>query len=77
MLGLGSKKEFFTKKQTDLYPEYQPNGKPSKKLLYTKIARAICKGNNRFEWIMKRADNLEFPVEVLFTAIYLIKIRLV
>ncbi|MCL2932755.1 MAG: PAS domain S-box protein [Trichodesmium sp. MAG_R03] len=68
MLGLSSKKEFFTKKPTDFYPEYQPSGPPSHKLLYTKIVRAICKGNNRFEWIMKRADNSEFPVEVLLTA---------
>ncbi len=68
MLGLSSKEEFFTRKQTDFYPEYQQNGKPSQKLLYTKIARAICKGNNRFEWIIKRTDNSEFPVEVLLTA---------
>ncbi len=68
MFGLSSKEEFFTRKQTDFYPEYQQNGKPSEQLLQTKIAKAICKGNNRFEWIIKRADNSEFPVEVLLTA---------
>ena len=67
MFGLSSKEEFFTRKKTYFYPEYQPNGKLSRKLLYQKIARAISKGNNRFEWIIKRTDNSEFPVEVLLT----------
>ncbi len=68
MFGLSSKEEFLTRKKTDFYPEYQQNGKLSQQLLYTKIARAICKGNNRFEWMLKRLDNSEFPVEVLLTA---------
>ena len=68
MFGLSSKEEFFTRKKTYFYPEYQPNGKLSRKLLYQKIARVISKGNNRFEWIIKRTDNSEFPVEVLLTA---------
>ncbi|WP_293136420.1 PAS domain S-box protein [Okeania sp. SIO3I5] len=68
MFGLSSKEDFFTKKTTDFYPEYQQNGRLSEKLLYIKIARAICKGNNRFEWVIKRVDNSEFPVEVLLTA---------
>ncbi|MGK7920675.1 MAG: PAS domain S-box protein [Trichodesmium sp.] len=68
MLGLNSKEEFLTIKPQDFYPEYQANGKLSQKLLQIKIAKAICKGNNRFEWIIKRKDNSEFPVEVLLTA---------
>ena len=68
MFGLSSKEEFFTRKKTDFNPEDQPNGKLSRKLLYQKIARVISKGNNRFEWIIKRTDNSEFPVEVLLTA---------
>ena len=63
-----AKKNFLLEKKTDFNPEYQPNGKLSRKLLYQKIARVISKGNNRFEWIIKRTDNSEFPVEVLLTA---------
>jgi len=68
MLGLSSKEEFFTRKPTDFYPEYQQDRQLSQQLLKTKIAKAICKGNNHFEWIIKRADNSECPVEVLLTA---------
>lgn len=68
MLGLSSKEELLTRKQTDFYPEYQQNKQLSQQLLKTKIAKAICKGNNHFEWIVKRADKSEFPVEVLLTA---------
>ncbi|MGD1713553.1 PAS domain S-box protein [Dapis sp. BLCC M172] len=68
MFGLNQKEEFLTSKLTDYYPEYQQNGQPSQQLLKRKIAKAICKGNNHFEWIIKRTDNSEFPVEVLLTA---------
>ncbi|NES04261.1 MAG: PAS domain S-box protein, partial [Okeania sp. SIO2F4] len=68
MLGLNQKEEFLTRKLTDFYPQYQQNQQPSQQLLKTKIVQAICKGNNHFEWIVKRTDNSEFPVEVLLTA---------
>ncbi|MDJ0518763.1 MAG: PAS domain S-box protein [Trichodesmium sp. MO_231.B1] len=68
MFSLNQKEEFLRSKLTDYYPEYQQNGQPSQQLLKRKIAKAICKGNNHFEWIVKRTDNSEFPVEVLLTA---------
>ncbi|MEM1170946.1 MAG: PAS domain S-box protein [Cyanobacteria bacterium P01_H01_bin.35] len=68
MFSLNQKEEFLRSKLTDYYPEYQQNGQPSQQLLKRKIAKAICKGNNHFEWIIKKTDNSEFPVEVLLTA---------
>ncbi|MGB3511654.1 MAG: PAS domain S-box protein [Microcoleaceae cyanobacterium] len=68
MFAVNNKEEFYNNNPEDFCPEFQQNGQKSVELIKTNIARAIVKGNSRFEWINKRVDQSEFPTEVLLTA---------
>ena len=57
MFGCKSREEFYTKSPADLSPEIQPCGVDSATLAHDKIATAMERGSNRFEWVHKRADN--------------------
>src|SRR5208282_1856710 len=56
----------------DLSPPTQPCGTDSLTLANQRIATAMEKGSNRFEWVHKRADTGEtFPADVLLNAMEL------
>ncbi len=69
LLGYASKEAFLNKSPWEISPEYQPDGKSSVKKTKDLIAKALKKGYHRFEWIHKKADGTEFPVEVMMTPI--------
>jgi PAS domain S-box-containing protein len=52
-----------------LSPEFQPDGKPSTVAVQEKIARALECGRLTFEWVHRRRDGTDFPVEVAIATI--------
>jgi PAS domain S-box-containing protein len=54
---------------SELSPPFQPDGRPSKEKVDEMIATAHARGNYHFEWMHRKLDGTDFPVEVLLTAI--------
>ncbi len=69
MFRASSKQELLRQSHSQLSPWLQPDGEASSTKLREMIARAVERGNHRFEWLAKRQDNSQFPVEVLLTCI--------
>jgi PAS domain-containing protein len=69
MFGYGSRNELLSLSPMELSPEVQLDGSSSTNKANELIAKALEKGSHRFEWTAKRADNSEFPSEVLLTSI--------
>ncbi len=69
MLRLDSKEQFISAHPSDLSPPLQPDGRPSREAAEEFIAIAQRQGSHRFEWVHRRADGEEFPVEVVLTAL--------
>ena len=51
----------------DLSPPTQPDGRPSSDKAMEMIGLAHAKGGHRFEWMHRRTDGEDFPVEVTLT----------
>lgn len=68
MLRLETKEQVLNYTPADISPELQPDGRRSKKKSVEMVELATIQGNHRFEWIHKRADGAEFPVEVMLTS---------
>ncbi len=51
----------------DLSPPTQPDGRPSPDKALEMISLAHAKGGHRFEWVHRRTDGEDFPVEVTLT----------
>jgi PAS domain S-box-containing protein len=69
MLGYQDKQQVIFAHPSDLSPEYQPDGQLSSVKASEMIKQAYDRGSHRFEWLHKRADGTELPVEVMLTAI--------
>lgn len=69
MLGAAGKDELLSLSPSDLSPPFQPDGTSSAAKAEQMIAIALERGSHRFEWLAKRRNGSEFPVEVLLTAI--------
>lgn len=70
--GCKNRSEFLGAHPADFSPPEQPCGTPSLHLANQRIALALEKGSNRFEWMHKRLDTGElFPSEVLLSAMTL------
>ncbi|MEI7637880.1 MAG: PAS domain S-box protein [Syntrophus sp. (in: bacteria)] len=70
MLRMTSKEEVLDTHPSALSPEHQPDGRLSSEKADEMIRLAFSDSNNKFEWMHRRADGEEFPVEVLLTPIY-------
>src|SRR5215831_963800 len=64
-----SKQELLSQSHSQLSPWLQPDGEASATKLTEMIGKAVERGSHRFEWLAKRRDNTEFPVEILVTSI--------
>ncbi len=53
----------------DLSPERQPNGELSSDKIAEMVKQALASGTLRFEWMTRRYDGSELPVDVVLTAI--------
>jgi PAS domain S-box-containing protein len=72
MFGCASREEFCSKHLADVSPPMQPDGTDSRTLANQRIATALEKGANHFEWMHKRADTGEiFTADVLLSAMEL------
>jgi len=69
MLCAAGKDELLSLSPSDLSPTIQPDGTSSATKAQQMIATALERGSHRFEWLAKRRNGSEFPVEVLLTAI--------
>jgi PAS domain S-box-containing protein len=69
MLRASGKEELLSLSPSHLSPAIQPDGASSTTKAQQMIATALERGSHRFEWLAKRRDDSEFPVEVLLTAI--------
>ncbi|MBT3338583.1 MAG: PAS domain S-box protein [Anaerolineae bacterium] len=69
MLRANSKEEVLSTHPSQLSPEFQPDGQPSAEKADEMIRIALEQGSNRFEWVHRRIDGEDFPVEVLLTPI--------
>jgi len=69
LLGYPSREEFLFQPPWKLSPLRQPDGELSSSKAKRAIGEALEKGYNRFEWIHRKADGTEFPVDVMLTPI--------
>ncbi len=69
MLRAADKDELLSLSPSDLLPTVQPDGTSSSTKAKQMIAEALERGSHRFEWLAKRRNGDDFPVEVLLTAI--------
>ena len=69
MLRAAGKAELLSLSPSDLSPAVQPDGTSSSTKAQQMIAAALERGSHRFEWLAKRRDGSQFPVEVLLTTI--------
>lgn len=70
LLGYDKKDTFLHQPPWKLSPRKQPDGELSSVKSKRLITEALEKGYNRFEWIHRKSDGTEFPVEVMLTPIY-------
>ena len=72
MFGCATREEFCSKHPADVSPPRQPDGTDSRTRANQRIATALEKGTDHFEWMHKRADTGEtFTAEVLLNAMEL------
>ncbi len=69
LLGYSSRDEFLLQPPWKISPKKQPDGELSSVKAKRLISEALEKGYNRFEWIHRKADGSDFPVEVMLTPI--------
>ena len=69
MLRAKSKSDVLATHPAELSPEFQPDGRPSGPKADEMIQIALETGSHRFEWVHRRLDGEDFPVEVLLTPI--------
>ncbi len=71
MFGFSKKEDFIKMHPADVSPPHQPDGTDSLAAANNKIAEAVRKGTNQFEWVHRRKSGEDFPAEVLLTAFHL------
>ncbi len=69
MLGYHKQADLLATHPSQLSPTLQPDGTPSFDKANEMIALAFQNGSHRFEWIHRKVDGTDFPVEVLLTPI--------
>jgi PAS domain S-box-containing protein len=69
MLRAAGKDELLSLSPSDLSPAIQPDGTSSTTKAQQMTAVALERGSHRFEWLARRRNGGEFPVEVLLTSI--------
>jgi len=69
MLRYPSKEKLLQTHPSELSPEKQPDGRLSYEKAEEMMTMAVKTGSHRFEWMHRRADGEEFPVEVSLTLV--------
>ncbi len=68
IFGCETREQFVGKHPSEFSPEYQPDGQDSVSLSARRIETALREGSCFFEWQHIRLDGVEFPAEVLLSA---------
>lgn len=68
VFGLNAKEEFIACHPADLSPPFQPDGQDSMVAANGRIMTALTQGGDRFEWVHRRKDGMDFHAEVLLSA---------
>jgi PAS domain S-box-containing protein len=76
MAGGGDKEWFLAQPVDHFEPAFQPDGRPSREVARGWAERALSQGPQRFEWLARRHNGEEFPVEVLLTPVHLVGRRM-
>ena len=63
MFNMSSKREYM-ERYSELTPEYQPDGRPSREVAKLLIKKTFENGYERFEWMRQMSDGEPIPVEV-------------
>jgi PAS domain S-box-containing protein len=50
-------------------PPFQPGGRPTAELAHRYIAECASNGTARFDWVARRMDGTDFPIEVILTSL--------
>jgi PAS domain S-box-containing protein len=66
-----TKEQLLRMRPEDLSPTLQPDGTPSSEKTAEVLALAEKHGSHRFEWVSRRFDGHEVPLEVLVTLIHM------
>jgi PAS domain S-box-containing protein len=69
MMRANDKQQLLMTHPADLSPEFQPDQQSSKTKTDQVVEVALRQGSNRFEWIARRLDGTDLPMEVLLTPI--------
>ncbi len=70
MLGMVSKEQLIATNCIKLSPLHQPDGRLSTEKSEALISACIANGSVRYEWVHRRVNGEEFPVDILLTVIY-------
>lgn len=70
MMRARSKDDLLLKHAAELSPEFQPDGRSSREHVHEDTALVFAHGTHRFEWIARRMDGTEFPLDVLLTRLH-------
>jgi PAS domain S-box-containing protein len=71
MLKCSDKNQILSLHPSVLSPEYQPDGRKSSEKAVEMDSIAREKGFHRFEWVHRKIDNIDFPVEVTLNPVVL------
>jgi PAS domain S-box-containing protein len=70
LMRAGTKEKLLRMRPEDLSPPLQPDGIPSGEKTTEIIALVEERGSHRFEWVGRRLDGHEVPLEVLVTSVH-------
>lgn len=71
LFGSSRPEEILGKQPADFSAARQPDGEDSAMAAQRHMDKALAEGVHRFEWLARRNDGTEFPVEVTLTAVQL------
>ena len=71
LFGVKKREDFLLKNVLDFSPEFQPDGLLSGVKAMEMIQKGKSNGFNKFDWIHKKEDGTEFPVEVALNSVNL------
>lgn len=69
MFGYQNPADLIGKNPVSTSPPFQPGGEPTGELARRYIAECVQHGTARFDWLARRADGTDLPVEVILTRI--------
>ena len=67
LFGLANKAEFMAYTYASFSPPLQPDGSDSVAASQEHVLAAVKRGSNRFEWLCRRKNGENFPVEILLS----------